>query len=350
MPARHSRGCRDSQPACRRSRAPHTSQSQIGPERLGDYQIVARLGEGGMGSVFKARHARLDKIVALKVLSKGRTGDPNAVARFEREMKAVGKISHPNIVQGLDARDVDGRVVLVMEFADGLDVGEVVRRVGPLNVADACEIVRQTALGLQTVHKNGMVHRDIKPSNLMLAHRGAESDDGGSQTASVKILDLGLALLDCGLDSGAANHEVTDVGQIMGTADYMAPEQASDSHRVDIRADIYSLGCTLYKLLSGKAPFSGPRYEYPMKKCSRTCRHRSNPSASCAGSSQGTGSRAGPDVSQGSGGALCNACRSSRGGSPLRKRLRLGAFASGGRAPAPRRVSLAIRTITIPRR
>ena len=304
-----------------------------------------------MGSVFKARHARLDKIVALKVLSKGRTGDPNAVARFEREMKAVGKISHPNIVQALDARDVDGRVVLVMEFADGLDVGEVVRRVGPLNVADACEIVRQTALGLQTVHKNGMVHRDIKPSNLMLAHRGAESDDGGSQTASVKILDLGLALLDCGLDSGAANHEVTDAGQIMGTADYMAPEQASDSHRVDIRADIYSLGCTLYKLLSGKAPFSGPRYEYPMKKMLAHMQASVQPVGEFrTGSSQGTGGRAGPDVSQGSGGALCNACRSSRGGSPLRKRLRPGAFASGGRVPTPRRVSLAIRTITIPPR
>ena len=118
---------------------------------LGDYELLETRGEGGMGTVFKARHLRLDKIVALKVLPKRRTSDPRAIARFEREMKAVGRLSHPHIVQAHDARDIDGTTVLVMEYVEGLDLGKLIRRVGPLPVADACELIRQTALGLQYI-------------------------------------------------------------------------------------------------------------------------------------------------------------------------------------------------------
>jgi uncharacterized protein (TIGR03067 family) len=215
-------------------------------QNLGEYQLLEELGRGGMGRVYKALHTKLDRIVAVKVLPLARTDDPQAISRFEREMKAVGRLAHPHIVQAYDAREIDGTPVLIMEYVDGLDLAEIVRRVGPLPVADACELVRQTAVALQCAHEHGLVHRDIKPSNIML-----------SQTGEVKLLDLGLSRF---YADAATADEMTGAGQAMGTADYMAPEQASDSRTVDIRADLYSLGCTLYKLLSGRAPFSGPDY------------------------------------------------------------------------------------------
>ena len=194
-------------------------------------------------------------------------------------MKAVGRLAHPNIVQAYDAREIDGMPVLIMEFVEGLDLAEIVRRIGPLPVAEACELVRRTALALQCAHEHGLVHRDIKPSNIMLtapiarSGRGAGGEGallpspsgrgagGEGGVAEVKLLDLGLARFYAegvgGVSPASAGEEMTGTGQAMGTADYMAPEQASDSRTVDIRADIYSLGCTLYKLLSGRAPFSG---------------------------------------------------------------------------------------------
>lgn len=239
---------------------PEEPSSDKTPElgTLGEYQLLEKLGEGGMGAVYKARHTRLDKIVAIKVLPKDRTADPRAVARFEREMKAVGRLDHPNIVEAHDAREIEGTHFLVMRYVAGMDLGDVARRLGPLPIADACELVRQAALGLQCAFENGLVHRDIKPSNLMLA-RGA----GAQPSATVKILDLGLALLDPGASSAG---EVTSIGQIMGTADYIAPEQAFSAHEVDIRADIYSLGCTLYRLLAGRPPYTGPNYQTVMAK------------------------------------------------------------------------------------
>ncbi len=234
------------------------------PKMLGEYELLEELGRGGMGRVYKALHTKLDRVVALKVLPRGRVGDEKAIARFEREMKAVGRLAHPNIVQAHDAREIEGTPVLIMEFVDGLDLAEIVRRVGPLPMADACELVRQAALALRCAHEHGLVHRDIKPSNIMLAHSG-----------EVKLLDLGLARFyaDGGTGIEVAverqhqrTEEMTDSGQAMGTADYMAPEQASDSRSVDIRADLYSLGCTLYKLLSGRAPFSGPEYRTTLDK------------------------------------------------------------------------------------
>ena len=222
------------------------------PIRLREYELLRKLGEGGMGTVYLARHTRLDRIVALKVLPPDRMRDSSAVARFEREMRAVGGLDHPSIVRATDAGDVDGTHFLVMEYVEGLDLSSLVERLGPIGMADACELVRQAALGLQHVHERGMVHRDIKPSNLMLTPRG-----------EVKILDLGLALLQRG---DGELQGITTVGRFMGTLDYMAPEQADDSHEVDIRADVYGLGATLYRLICGVPPFAGNSYRSPLKK------------------------------------------------------------------------------------
>jgi len=151
---------------------------------LGEYELLAKLGEGGMGAVYRARHTKLQRIVALKLLSKHRMEDERAVARFEREMAAVGQLTHPNVVQAHDAREIDGTPILGMEYVEGVDLSKLAARVGPLPVTDACEIVRQAAVGLQAIHEHGLVHRDVKPSNLMLTPEG-----------QVKILDLGLARL-----------------------------------------------------------------------------------------------------------------------------------------------------------
>ena len=213
-------------------------------KQLRDYQLLEVLGHGGMGAVYRAIHVHLERIVAVKVLPPDRTRDPHAIARFRREMRAVGKLHHPNIVVAHDAGEADGTHFLVMELVDGADASRLVHAIGPLPVANAAEIVRQAAAGLQHAHEHGLVHRDIKPSNLIVTRAG-----------EVKVLDLGLALL---AGPQAAGDELTGESQMMGTADYMAPEQTGNSHGVDIRADIYSLGCTFYKLLTGTAPFSGP--------------------------------------------------------------------------------------------
>ncbi len=236
-----------------------------GMTQLGEYELLEKIGQGGMGAVYMARQTKLDRIVALKVLPKSRMDDPGTVARFEREMKAVGRLNHPNIVQALDAREIDGNSFLVMEYVEGLDLSDLVKFLGPLPVAEACELTRQAAVGLQYAHQNGLVHRDIKPSNIMLSLPPSARGAGGEGfEPCVKILDLGLALLDEMHAPGT--EELTSTGQMMGTLDYMAPEQGSDSHQVDIRADIYSLGATLYKLLTGRTPFGGERYDTPVKK------------------------------------------------------------------------------------
>ncbi|NQU22498.1 MAG: protein kinase [Candidatus Nealsonbacteria bacterium] len=219
--------------------------------RLGDYQLLEKLGEGGMGAVYKALHTKLGREVAIKVLPPGKLSDKSAIARFEREMMAVGRLDHANIVRAHDAREIDGKHFLVMELVNGMDLKELGLRRQQLPVADACELIRQTALGLQCAHENKLVHRDIKPSNLMLTADGR-----------VKVLDLGLARI----QSEQAGEQLTATEQAMGTLDYMAPEQAVDTHSVDIRADIYSLGCTLFQLLCGRAPFEDVKHQTAFEK------------------------------------------------------------------------------------
>ena len=220
--------------------------------KIGQYELVEKLGEGGMGAVYKARHTRLKRMVAIKVLPPDRMDNAEAVARFQREMEAVGRLQHPNIVAAHDAGEVDGTHFLVMEFVNGLTLSTLAQQPEALGVANACELVRQAACGLEHAHQHGLVHRDIKPSNLILARDG-----------TVKVLDLGLARLWGG---DVVEDELTSTGQIMGTADYIAPDQALDPHGADIRADIYSLGCTLYHLLAGRPPFRGPGFVNVIQK------------------------------------------------------------------------------------
>lgn len=219
------------------------------PDKIGEYEVVRPLGRGGMGQVYLARHTKLGREVALKVLALHRSGDSRMRERFESEMRAIGRLSHPNIVTAHDARDVDGTAVLVTEYIDGFDLGQLVRRAGPLSIPDACEIVRQVAIALQYTHQQNFVHRDVKPSNVMLSRAG-----------EVKLLDLGLARMQESDGQPGPGAEMTATGQALGTADYVAPEQVTNGRDVDGRADIYSLGCTLFKLLTGHAPFSGPAY------------------------------------------------------------------------------------------
>ncbi len=218
------------------------------PSSIGDYEIVRSIGRGGMGNVYLAQHTKLDRTVAVKVLASNRLSDPRMHERFEKEMRAIGSLSHPNIVTAHDARDVDGVALLVTEWIDGLDLKDILVRTGPLSVANACEIGARIACALSYISAQSLVHRDLKPSNVMINRKG-----------EVKLLDLGLARL----RTSDAEHDVsgaTVTGQVMGTADYVAPEQINNAREVDIRADIYGLGCTLYKLLSGNAPFESDRY------------------------------------------------------------------------------------------
>lgn len=224
---------------------------------LREYELLEKVGEGGMGAVYRARHTKLDKVVAIKILPAERMKDTGAVDRFEREMRAVGKLDHPNIVRAMDAGEVDGTHFLVMEYVKGIDLAKLVKRHGPLRIADACELIRQAAVGLDDAHANDMVHRDIKPSNLMLAEQRRKPP-------VVKVLDMGLALLGEAHSPDAGG--LTRSDQIMGTLDYMAPEQGGDSHEVDIRADIYAPGATLYRLLTGQVIYHGPSYQTPVQK------------------------------------------------------------------------------------
>lgn len=227
-------------------------QGEVLLERIGQYELLERIGEGGMGTVYRAIHTRLKRPATVKLLPGGRLKHEQAVARFQREMEAAGSLDHPNLVRATDAGEEGGWHFLVMDYVDGVDLSRLVRARGPLAIGEACEFVRQAAQGLHHAHQQGLVHRDVKPSNLMITREG-----------TVKVLDWGLARH---AEGSQQNEDMTGAGQILGTGDYVAPEQGRDPRMADARSDIYALGCTLYFLLTGRAPFSGPQYDTFGKK------------------------------------------------------------------------------------
>jgi len=223
---------------------------------LGQYRILDQLGRGGMGRVFKAEHRAMQRLVALKVLAPRMLQSERACTLFLREAQAIARIVHPNVVAAFDASKEDGHYFLVLEYVDGPNLDQLVRKQGPLPVGLACDYIKQTANGLQAAHALGMVHRDIKPSNLLVQQRTPDEHSPGL----LKISDFGLARLsappsEAGTD--LAGTILTKQNTVMGTPDFLSPEQARDLHRADIRSDLYSLGCTFYYLLTGRPTFPG---------------------------------------------------------------------------------------------
>jgi serine/threonine protein kinase/CheY-like chemotaxis protein len=213
--------------------------------RIGNYDVLDRLGAGGMGAVFKARHRRMKRIVALKVLSRTMAQDTTFLQRFQREVETIAQLTHPNIVMAFDADEAEAGPFLVMEFVNGADLASLVQKQGPFSVSAAVDCILQAARGLEYAHRQNIIHRDIKPANLMRDVSGV-----------VKVTDLGLARFSA-LVGGGASGGITQAGGIVGTVDYMPPEQSLDPGGIDHRADIYSLGGTLHYLLFGQPPYQG---------------------------------------------------------------------------------------------
>jgi serine/threonine protein kinase len=214
---------------------------------IGNYQVLDRLGAGAMGTVYKARHRRMKRVVALKLLSREIAKSAKLVLRFQREVEAVARLNHPNIVMAHDADEAEAGHFLVMEFVNGRDLATEVQLRGRLPLAEAVDCIIQAARGLGYAHEQGVIHRDIKPANLLR-----------DVTGVVKVADLGLARFNDAFGRPAEEMSaLTQAGTIMGTVDFMSPEQALGLTNIDHRADIYSLGCTLYFLLTGQPPYDG---------------------------------------------------------------------------------------------
>ncbi|MFO0941255.1 MAG: serine/threonine-protein kinase [Pirellulales bacterium] len=208
---------------------------------LGKYKLLGHIGSGGMSSVYLAEHTKMHDLRAIKVLPKSKLGKSSYLARFQQEAKAIASLSHPNIVRAYDIDNQDDTHYIVMEYVDGDDLQAIVKKKGPLPFDKAASYIAQAARGLHHAHEVGLIHRDVKPANVLVRKDG-----------QVKILDLGLALF---TDETQTSLTIDFNDKVLGTADYLAPEQALNSHGVDSRADLYGLGCTLYFLLTGHPPF-----------------------------------------------------------------------------------------------
>ncbi|MGN6135107.1 MAG: serine/threonine protein kinase [Aureliella sp.] len=208
---------------------------------LGKYKLLGHLGSGGMSSVYLAEHTKMHDKRAIKVLPRSRLGNSSYLARFQLEAKAIASLNHPNIVRAYDIDNEADTHYIVMEYVDGADLQSMVKKKGPLPFEQVADFIAQAARGLQHAHDVGLIHRDVKPANLLVNSQG-----------KIKLLDLGLALFS---DDKHASLTIDYNDKVLGTADYLAPEQALNSHKVDARADIYGLGCTMYFLLTGNAPF-----------------------------------------------------------------------------------------------
>lgn len=221
-----------------------------GPKRffVGQYLLLKELGRGGMGTVYRAMHPAMSRVVALKVMSNDFLTDRKKVARFEREIRTAAALDHPNIARALDAGHDGDTHYLVMEHVHGKDIDHWIEAIKVLPIAWCCQCISQAAAGLQHAFERGVTHRDLKPSNLLVVGKSLDREP------VVKIVDFGLARMS---DDVGGEEQLTRAGRTVGTWAYIAPEQAMDATHADIRSDIYSLGCTLYHMLSGRLPFQG---------------------------------------------------------------------------------------------
>ncbi len=223
---------------------------------LDQYKILDRLGRGRMAGVYKATH-HLGQVVAIKVLPPSKSENPQMLARFQREARLALKLKHPNVVRSFQVGEANGLHYLVMEYLEGETLEDVLQRRKKLNINEAVRAIYQALLGLQHIYEQGMVHRDLKPANLMLVPAPAPGQPDTTVNATVKILDIGVGreLFEEGSPAKNQSPQLTGEGVLLGTPDYLAPEQARDPRSIDVRADIYSLGCVLYHTLTGQPPF-----------------------------------------------------------------------------------------------